>query len=61
MLEMIDIYLSQVKNKTNNDIAILNNLALIIFIGDFYQFHLVTGRFLLTDAITKKEIYSKSI
>lgn len=36
LLLTVDIYLSQTKDKTNNDIAVLGGLALIIIMGDFY-------------------------
>lgn len=36
LLSIVDIRLNQVKDKTNNDNAVLANLALIIIIGDFY-------------------------
>ena len=44
LLGMIDMCLSQAKSKTNNDIAVLDGLALIIVMGNFYQFPPVTGR-----------------
>ncbi len=58
---MIDMYFSQTKSKTNNDIAVLGGLALVIVMEDFYQFLLITGQSLQTDPITEKEIYGKSI
>ncbi len=61
LLEMIDMCLSQANDKTNNDTAVLDRLALVIVIGDFYQFPSVTRRSLWTDPITNEEIRSKSI
>ncbi len=57
----VDIYLNQVNGKTNNDIAILGGLALVIVMVDFYQFLLVLGRFLWTHPVTSEEIYGKGI
>lgn len=39
-LLIINIRLSQTKDKTNNNIAVWNSLAFIIIIEDFYQFFL---------------------
>ncbi len=36
-------------------------MALVIIIGDFYQFFLITWQSLWTDPITEKEIHDKSI
>ena len=44
LLEIIDMCLSQAKDKTNNDIVVLSGLVLIIIMRDFYQFLLVIGR-----------------
>ncbi len=49
------------KGKTNNDTAVLGGLALVIVMGDFYQFSSVTGRSLWTDPVTEEEIHGKSI
>ncbi len=46
LLETIDMRVSEAEGKTNNDIAILGDLAPRIIIRNFYQFLLVTGRFL---------------
>lgn len=35
-LASIDILLSQVKKKSDNNMTVLNGLAIIIIIGDFY-------------------------
>ncbi len=43
---MNNMHLSQAKDKTNNDTTVLGSLALIIVMGDFYQFLSITGRFL---------------
>ncbi len=61
LLEMIDMRLSQAKSKTNNDTAVLGGLALVIVMGDFYQFLPVTGRSLWIDPVTEEEIHGKSI
>lgn len=42
LLGMIFMRLSQTKIKINNDITVLNDLSLVIVIGDFYQFFFVT-------------------
>ena len=46
LLGMIDMHFSQAKGKTNNDIAVLVGLALVIVMGHFYQFSSVIGQFL---------------
>lgn len=61
LLLIINIYLSQAKSKTNNDTAILDGLALIIVMGDFYQFPPMVRRFLWINLVTNKKIYDKSI
>ncbi len=61
LLGMIDMRLSQAKGQTNNDTAVLGRLALIIDMGDFYQFHPVTRRSLWTDLVTEEQIHGKSI
>ncbi len=61
LLGMIDMHLSQAKDKTNIDIAVLGVLALVIVMGDFHQFLLVTGRSLWTGPVTEEEIHGKSI
>ncbi len=38
LLSTVDMRLSQAKGKINNDIAVFGGLALVIVIGDFYQF-----------------------
>ena len=57
----VDMRLSPAKDKTSNDIAVLGGLALIIVIGDFYQFPLVVERLLWNHLVIGKEIYGKSI
>lgn len=44
LLLTIDIHLIETKGKTNNNIPILGGLALIIIMGDFYQFFLIVRR-----------------
>ena len=44
LLLIIDMHLNQGKGKTNNDTVILGSLALVIVIGDFYQFLPVVKR-----------------
>lgn len=46
LLLTINMCLSQIKSKIDNDTAILNNLALIIVMGDFYQFYPLIERLL---------------
>ncbi len=61
LLLTVDMHLSQAKGKTNNNIAVLSGLALVIVMGDFYQFPLVVGRSLWTHFVTSKEIHDKGI
>lgn len=61
LLVTIDMHLNQTKSKTNNDIAVLDDLSLIIVMGDFYQFLPVNTRSLWNRLITKKKIYGQSI
>lgn len=61
LLGMIDIHLRQAKDKTNNDTVVIGGLALVIVMGDFYQFLFIIERSLLTGPITKEEIHGKSI
>ena len=58
---MVDIRLNQAKGKTNNDTAILGGLALVIVMGDFYQFPPILGRLLWTHLVTAAKIYDKGI
>ncbi len=44
LLSTVDMRLSQAKSKTNNDITVLGDLALVIIMGDFYQFPPMVGR-----------------
>ncbi len=55
------MHLSQAKGKTNNGTAVLDGLALVIVMGDFYQFPPVVGRSLWTHPVTSEEIYGKGI
>ena len=61
LLLTINICLSQEKGKTNNDTTVLSGLALIIVMGDFYQFSPVVRKSLWTNPITSKEIHNKGI
>ncbi len=61
LLSTIDMYLSQAKGKTNNDTAVLGGLALVIVMGDFYQFPPVVRRSLWTHPVTSEEIHGKGI
>ncbi len=61
LLGMIDIRLTQAKGKTNNDIAVLGGLGLVIVMRNFYQFPSITERSLWTCSITEEEIYGQSI
>lgn len=51
--------LGQAKSKTKNDITVLGGLALIIIMGDFYQFAPVIERSLWTYPITNDKIHVK--
>ncbi len=53
--------LSQAKDKTNNDTAVLGGFALVIVMGNFYQFSPVVGRSLWTYLVTSEKIHSKGI
>lgn len=44
LLSTVDMRLSQAKGKTHNDTAVLGGFALIIVMGDFYQFLPLVGR-----------------
>lgn len=46
LLGIIDIHLNQAKSKTNNNTAVLGGLVLVIVMRDFYQFALITEKFL---------------
>ncbi len=59
LLLTVDICLGQAKGKTNNDTAVLGGLALIIVMGDFYQFPLVIGRSLWTHPVISEKIHGK--
>ncbi len=61
LLSSVDMHLSQAIGKTNNDIAVLGGLTLVIIMEDFYQFPPVVGRSLWTHPITNEEIYGKGI
>ncbi len=61
LLLTVDISLSQAKSKTNNDSAVLCDLALVIVMRDFYQLSPMVGRFLWTHRIISEEIHGKGI
>ncbi len=61
LLSIVDMRLSQPKGKTNNDTAVLGDLALVIVMGDFYQFPPVVGRSLWTHPVINEEIHGKGI
>lgn len=61
LLLTVDIRLSQGKGKINNDNTVLDGLAPVIIMGNFYQFSLVVERSLWTHPISGKKIYDKSI
>lgn len=61
LLLKVDVQLTEAKSKTNNNNVVLGGLALIIMIGDFYQFLLRVGRFLWNKPITRNKNHSKSI
>ena len=61
LLGTVNMRLSQAKNKTNNNFAVLSGLTLIIVKRDFYQFQYINARSLQTCAIIKKKIYNKGI
>lgn len=42
LLEIIDMYFSQIKDKINNNNVVLVSWALIIVIEDFYVFSFIT-------------------
>ncbi len=53
--------LTQTKGKTNNDTTVSGGLALVIVMGDFYQFPPVVERSLWTHPVTSEEIHGKGI
>ncbi len=59
LLSTVDIHLSQVKSKTNNDTTVLGGLALVIVMGDFYQFLSMVRRSLWTHPVTSEKIHNK--
>lgn len=61
LLIIVDILLSQVKEKPDIDIAIFGGLALIILMGDFYLFPPLIRKPLQKKAIMTDELYSKAI
>ncbi len=61
LLSTVDMRLNQAKSKTNNDTIVLGGLALVIIMGDFYQFPPVVRRFLWTHLVTSEEIHGKGI
>ncbi len=61
LLLTVDMRLSQAKGKTNNDTVVLGSLALVIVIGDFYQFPPVVGRSIWIHPVISKEIHGKGI
>ena len=58
---MINIRLSQAKVQTNDKCGILSSLGLVIIMGDFYQFSLLTKIFWYISLVIEEEIYDKSI
>lgn len=56
---MIDSQLSQIKEKKDNNIAMLDGLALIIMMDDFYHFLLIVKKILQNKIITSRKNYSK--
>lgn len=61
LLSTVDTQLSQAKGKTDNDTAILGGLALVMMMGDFYQFPPVVGRSLWNKPISRDENHGKGI
>ena len=47
--------------KPDNNISILDGLAIVILIGDFYQFLLIVGKQLWKEVIIIDEFYGKAI
>ena len=61
LLATVNTHLSQVKRKPDNDTFVLGGLAIVILIGDFYQFPPVVGRPLWEEAIITDEFHVKAI
>lgn len=61
LLSKIDSQLSQAKGKADSDTTVLGGLALVIVIGDFYEFLPVVGRFLWNKPVTNNENHGKEI
>lgn len=58
---MVNIQLNYAKCKTDNDITILDSLAFVIMIEDFYQFLPIVKKFLWNKSIIIKKNYDKEI
>ena len=61
LLATVDAQLSLAKKKSDTDMAVLGGLAIVILMGDFYQFLPVVGRPLWEKAITTDELHGKAI
>lgn len=46
LLFTVDSQLRQAKGKKDNNTAVIGGLALVIMMGDFYQFSPMVGKFL---------------
>lgn len=58
---MIDSQLSQAKEKKDNNSAMLDDLAFVIIIGDFYQLLPIVKKSLSNKGITFKKNYDRKI
>lgn len=61
LLAIVNAQLSQAKGKPNTNTAVLGRRAIVILMGDFYQFLLVIGKPFRKKAIITDEVHSKAI
>ena len=61
LLATVDAQLSLAKRKPDTNIAVLGGLAIMILMGDFYQFPPVVEKPLWEKAITTDKLYGKAL
>lgn len=61
LLATVDAVLSEAKEKPDNNTAVSGGLAIVILMGDFYQFPPVVGRLLWETTIIIQEFLEKAI
>ena len=60
-LATVDAQLSLAKEKPDTNTAVFGGLAIVILMGDFYQFPPAVGRLLWKKAITTNKLHGKAI